>query len=286
MPDTRQLVFDMFRSLGVSPQAALGAMYSLGGESGAGFNPKSYNPNDPGGSIGIGQWNQTRRAGLEALAGRMGLRADDPVAQVAFLKQELTGPYSGVLGMLKQTNDTNAAAHIWTKDYEAPRVDNSEQRIAGGHNVGSLDAQGNFVLGSPGGMVNTGSSAAPSQTTAALLSNAAEPLTLADYTGKAQTQPVLATPKVQSAGLSPSAVDAQSAQDKQSQAALMASMAQLPSARPAPQMAQAQIPLSPLGAQPGAPPGAPPGQLADLFKVADIGQAPQLKRPGAQRIIG
>jgi hypothetical protein len=281
MADTRQLVFDMFRSLGVPPQAALGAMYSLGGESGYGFNTKAYNPNDPGGSFGIGQWNRGRKDALVALAGQLGLRPEDPRAQVAFLKQELTGPvYSGVLNQLRSTTDTNAAAHIWTKGYEAPKVDNSAQRIAGGAQVGSLDAQGNFVLGKPGSPGASG--AGPVLASAATPPGPPAPIDFSAIAGMGGGGASLpAAPAQQSAGLDTRAMDSANAQDKQAQSSLLASMGQVPSAS---QIAQpTPAPGAPAAGAPRAP-GAP-GQLADIFKVADIGQAAQLRPPTSPRFL-
>ena len=86
--------------------------------------------------------------------------ASDPYAQVAFLKQELQGKYSNVLHQLQGTNDTNQAAGIWTRNYEAPKIDNTAQRLRGGAGVGHLDAQGNFVPGVPGLTVNSPQQAA------------------------------------------------------------------------------------------------------------------------------
>ena len=57
--DTRQLVYNKLIAAGLKPHQALGAMYSLGGESSAGFNTGAYNPKDPGSPIGIAQWNRS-----------------------------------------------------------------------------------------------------------------------------------------------------------------------------------------------------------------------------------
>jgi hypothetical protein len=151
--DTRSLFFNNLRKLGLNPQQALGALYGLGGESGSGLDPTAYNPKDPGGALGIGQWVGPRRAGLEQMASQMGLSPTDPRAQAAYMTAELTGQaggnnYSGVLAQLKNAPDAATATRIWTGAYENPRVNNWGARYARGQQaMGTIDAQGNFVPG-------------------------------------------------------------------------------------------------------------------------------------------
>ena len=157
MTDNRQIFFDALRSAGLSPQQALGALWGLSGESGPSLNTSAYNPNDPGGSIGAGQWLGDRRAALEAYAKASGERVTDAQTQANYLVGELTGkPFAvyqpGVLAALKQAQTPEQAAHIWTAQFERPKVDDSEHRIAQGGAVGSIDAQGNFVPGTAKGM--------------------------------------------------------------------------------------------------------------------------------------
>ena len=150
--DTRQLVFNKLTSAGLQPHQALGAVWSLAGESGAGLNPSSYNPNDPGGSVGIGQWLGPRRTALEAFAKARGTAVTDPNTQADFLVDELTNKNAptyqpGVLQAVQGAKTAEDATKVWTSQFERPKVDNSDARIKGGTNVASLDAQGNFVLG-------------------------------------------------------------------------------------------------------------------------------------------
>ena len=150
--DNRVAVFQMLRGLGLNPQQALGAMWSLGGESYHSLSANAYNPNDPGGAFGIGQWVGPRRAALNAFAQQMGKPPSDPGVQVAFMKSELTtGDKRGVLELLKQAPDAASASRIWTTKYEIPRdaAAKAEARIASGAKVGSVDASGSFVMGAP-----------------------------------------------------------------------------------------------------------------------------------------
>jgi hypothetical protein len=149
-PDTRQIVFNtLVQKAGLSPQQALGAMWSLAGESGSTLRTTALNPTDPGGAIGIGQWTggSGRRQQLEAFAQAQGKPVTDPQVQADFMVSELKGPYAGALAAVKQAQTPEDAARAWTAKFEAPKIDNSDQRIAQGAHVGTLDAQGNFVPG-------------------------------------------------------------------------------------------------------------------------------------------
>jgi hypothetical protein len=152
-PDNRQIFFDALRGAGLSPQQALGALWSIGGESHPNIDTTSYNPNDPGGSVGALQWLGPRRWPLEEIAKSRGVAVTDPHLQAEYMVGELTGNLQGaqfqpgVLDALKQAKTPEEAARIWTAQMERPKVDNSDQRIANGAAVGSLDANGNFVPG-------------------------------------------------------------------------------------------------------------------------------------------
>lgn len=154
--DPRQIVFSKLTRAGLSPQAALGALWSLGGEGGAGLDPRSYNANDPGGSIGYGQWNGVRRTALENFAKTNGTSWADPNTQADHIVNELTNKdyasyQPGVFAALQAAKTPEEAASIWTGKFERPQVDNSAQRIKGGPQVATLDANGNLALGSAQG---------------------------------------------------------------------------------------------------------------------------------------
>lgn len=153
--DPRQLVFNKLVGLGVKPEVALGALWSLGGEGGSSLDPHAYNAKDPGGSIGYGQWNRGRRAALENLAKASGAIWSDPTVQADHIGQELSNKdyasyQPGVLDKLKAGKTSEDGARIWTGDYERPLKDNSDARIKNGPNVATLDAKGALVLGSGG----------------------------------------------------------------------------------------------------------------------------------------
>lgn len=158
--DNRQIFYNALTKAGLSPQQALGSLWGLGGESGPTLNTGAYNPKDPGGSVGAGQWLGDRRAALEAYAAKTGKSVTDPQTQADFTVSELTDPKSptyqpGVFDALKNANTPADATKIWVSQYERPAKDNSAQRIAAGAQVGSLDAKGNFVLGTGGGAAPT-----------------------------------------------------------------------------------------------------------------------------------
>ena len=172
--DPRQIVYNKLVAAGLQPHQALGALWSLGGEGGAGLDPRSYNAKDPGGSIGYGQWNQTRRSALEDLAKTNGTSWADPNTQADHIVNELTNKdYSsyqpGVFAALQTAKTPEEAASIWTSKYERPQKDNSDQRIAGGSQVATLDTNNNLVLGSA---PSSPSTTAPSTAAPAVAGNA------------------------------------------------------------------------------------------------------------------
>lgn len=154
--DVRQIVFNKLTGAGLQPHQALGAVWSLAGESGKGLNPNAYNPNDPGGAVGIGQWNQERRTALENFAQTRSTAVTDPNTQADFLVDELTNKNAatyqpGVFAAMQKAGTAADATKTWTTQFERPKVDNSDARIKNGTQVASLDANGNFVLGAGGG---------------------------------------------------------------------------------------------------------------------------------------
>jgi hypothetical protein len=153
--DVRQLVYNKLTGAGLASHQALGAVWSLAGESGAGLNPGAYNPKDPGGSVGIGQWLGPRRAALEAFAKDRGTAVTDPNTQADFLVDELTNEKAatyqpGVFKAMQGAQTAADATKVWTSQFERPKVDNSDARIKNGTQVASLDDKGNFVLGQGG----------------------------------------------------------------------------------------------------------------------------------------
>lgn len=144
--DNRQAVFDALTSkeIGLSPTQALGVMWSMGGESGGTI---SSNAVGGGGDYGIAQWTGPRKAGLQAFAQQQGKPMSDPGVQIDYLKSELLGSHNAVLQHLKTVTTPDAAARVWTGEYEIPKVNNSDARIAQGGHVGQIDANGKFIAG-------------------------------------------------------------------------------------------------------------------------------------------
>jgi hypothetical protein len=148
--DFRNSVYQTLIGKGLNSQQAMGAMYSLMGESGHGLDPSSYNANDPGGSMGFAQWNGPRRAGLQAVAKSMGVPETDPSAQLAYFNKELDGQYKGVIDKIKNNATTSAdATRIWTGEFEAPKVNNWQQRFAAGAQLGKVGNDGSPQWSTP-----------------------------------------------------------------------------------------------------------------------------------------
>lgn len=88
-------------------------------ETESGLNTGAYNPNDPGGSTGIGQWSPTRWAAENTYAASQGLDPYSADAQLGFVDYELHGTEStagNALFSATTAQDATAAA----LDYERP----------------------------------------------------------------------------------------------------------------------------------------------------------------------
>ena len=174
--DTRQLVYNKLTAAGLAPHQALGALYGLGGESHPALDTTAYNPKDPGGAIGIAQWNGPRRAALEAFAKDRGTSVADPNTQADFLVDELTNKNAatyqpGVFAKMQNTQNAADATKTWVSSFERPKVNNWQARFNQGSAVGTLDNNNQFVLGtSPSSNTSGGTAVAatgPTNTTAA-----------------------------------------------------------------------------------------------------------------------
>lgn len=125
------LFLQTLQGLGVPLDTAIGAMGSLGWESGVQLNNQALNRGDAGPgnhSYGWGQWNRERARALFAEGQRQGQPWYAPSVQAAHIRNELTGPYAHVLNKLRSSNSIGAGADIWTRDYEVPKVVNSGAR--------------------------------------------------------------------------------------------------------------------------------------------------------------
>jgi hypothetical protein len=83
------------------------------------------------------------------MAKTLGTSNTDPNTQWQFMKSELVGPYSHVLQGLQGAKTAADATNIWTTQYEAPKVNNWQQRYQLGSSVGSV-VDGSFVPGKGG----------------------------------------------------------------------------------------------------------------------------------------
>jgi hypothetical protein len=140
---------------GLSHEAAAGLVGNWIAESGGRLNTGAFNPDDPGGSYGIGQWNRER---LDALRGfRSGYSPSDELdRQIDFAVNELRGPESRTYGNLMAAKSADAAAQAGI-GFERPDGFRWDDPAAGRNYVGRL-ANTQAILSSDG--------TAPSPTTA------------------------------------------------------------------------------------------------------------------------
>lgn len=141
-----------FGKIGMNRNQAIGALASLAGESGLGLDPNARNPDDPGTSEGIGQWNNSgqrtgrksnMRSYVSSWAKAKGLdpatmsRLDKQKAQIDFHVHELTTTHKSALAAIKNAKTAAQATKAHTVHYEAPKIDNSAARAK---NIGIINA--------------------------------------------------------------------------------------------------------------------------------------------------
>jgi hypothetical protein len=126
--------------LGISPEAAAGAVSNLNAESGLRSDINEINPLIPGsrGGFGLAQHTGPRREGLEAYARAHGLDPGSDDANIGFIKEELNSPkYRAILEQLRRPGITPSEAANAFFPYESgndPRL----EHLRGGH-VGAAE---------------------------------------------------------------------------------------------------------------------------------------------------
>lgn len=113
----------LLANLGVGRAGQAGALGN--GEAESNFNTAAYNAGS--GATGMFQWLGGRLAGLRSLAASRGLSATSLSAQLAFFRQELLGPFRGVLNGLRNATSARAAATLFNQQFEISG-DNSGNR--------------------------------------------------------------------------------------------------------------------------------------------------------------
>lgn len=82
----------------------------------SGFSTSASNPKE--GAIGLFQWEGGRRTALDSLAQSMNLPETSITAQLAYLDQELKGPYAQALSQVKASSTAGTAAGYFNADFE------------------------------------------------------------------------------------------------------------------------------------------------------------------------
>lgn len=111
----RNQLITLFMNKGYSKNAAIGLVANFENESS--LNPNAHNPNDPGGSYGLAQWNRGR---LKKLKDLYGSKWNTLEAQVDFVDWELKNDYKKVGDKLKNVSTFEEATHLITTQYEIP----------------------------------------------------------------------------------------------------------------------------------------------------------------------
>lgn len=113
-PAQSQVAKFLINNLHLSPAGAAAVLGNIQNESG--FNTSVLGDN--GTSQGLVQWHAGRLDALRAYARSVGGQPTDLNVQLGYLRQELTGPYSGVLHQLQTTTDPAAAAAMFDQQFE------------------------------------------------------------------------------------------------------------------------------------------------------------------------
>jgi hypothetical protein len=123
------IIADELKKAGYAPHQIAGALGNFQQESS--FNPGAINPNDPGGSVGFGQWNRDRKQNLVNFANQMGGDPADPHVQAKFIVHELQTSEKGAGDALRNANDVQGATAAMI-GYERPQGW-TPQNPTGGH---------------------------------------------------------------------------------------------------------------------------------------------------------
>ena len=146
-------VNDFSSRLGISREAAAGMVGNFSAET---DNFQAYGEYEPvvagsRGGAGFAQWTGPRRVAFENFAAERGLNTTSYEANMEFAVHEMTGEYSNVLGMLRNTNDPAEAAYLVRRHYEAPLGSDAGPHHSDPRRIGAAEAYaaGDFS-GTPG----------------------------------------------------------------------------------------------------------------------------------------
>jgi len=169
MADVVSSIVSFLRGKGLPSAAIAGILGNIQIESG--FNTGAANASE--GAIGLAQWEGGRRTALQNYAAQHGMHETDLNAQLGYLWQELSGPYSGVLSQLKTATDPAAAAAIWDGQYEVSSGQARDQRVAAAQHFAANGLSGAGLniqqSGGLGAMSANATSLSPADQKAALM---------------------------------------------------------------------------------------------------------------------
>lgn len=117
--DRASYAYNYFIKQGWTPIQAAAIVGNLQQESGQNLDPTAKNPNDPGTSLGIGQWNRERKSALVRFANQQGSSPLSFETQLAFVQHELGNGEASVAARLKNANTIQDATAAFI-GYERP----------------------------------------------------------------------------------------------------------------------------------------------------------------------
>jgi hypothetical protein len=126
-----QQIANLLASLGVGKAGIAAVLGNFQVESG--INPNAWNPNEK--ARGFAQWEKGRRVELQRIASSMGVSETSGAAQLALLKHELTGGYSGVLSNLQKGGSAGSLAAMFDAQYEGSSGSTRAARIAAANSI-------------------------------------------------------------------------------------------------------------------------------------------------------
>lgn len=133
---------------GLSREAATGLVGTFMQESGGNLNTGAHNPNDPGGSFGIGQWNRDRLQAMRNFQSSKGAMSELD-RQIDFAVNELQTTEGRAWNALRNARTVDEAAQA-AIGYERP-AGWSADNPTGGHGYANRLANAQALYGSTGG---------------------------------------------------------------------------------------------------------------------------------------
>ena len=124
-PTADALTQHLMQTYGLTREQALGAVGTMGYESGDFKTLQERGHSGVNSGYGYAQWTGPRRQQFMDYANTNGLDPSSYAANQGFMDHELQGNYKGAITALKQTDNPTDASHAWLHSFEGMQLDGS-----------------------------------------------------------------------------------------------------------------------------------------------------------------